>query len=377
MTRIYCRGGRQVHLPEGRTALIAIDMQADFLEPWGQSGSGGRNLGLVRAAIPKVARLLEWARGAGISIWHTREAHAPDKEKGDWPVIGTPGHAIIDACTPLPGEPQIDKAAFSAFHDTDLAERLRDAGITHLILCGVTTSCCVSATLRSAVDHGFICLTVSDACGSFELDDHDRALDLVASEDHLLGDVCDVASIVGKPARIPPVGITIRPMTNNDAEAVMSIYAAGIAAGGATFETDPGTWEKFNASKRATPRFVAEDEAGRVLGFVMISAPSPRHVYRGICEVTIYVSAEVAGRGVGHALLGEMVTASEREGVWLLTAGIFPQNEASLILHAAHGFQCRGRQIGAGQLQAGPDKGKWVDVLRLERRSEVAGQEHA
>ena len=372
MPSIACRGGRTLDLPEGRTALIVIDMQVDFLEPSGRSAAMGRPLGLVRAIIPRVGRLLAWARETGMPVWHTREARKPGSPQG-YPVIGSPGHALIEALAPVAGEPVIDKDAYSAFHGTDLDAQLRAAGVTHLILCGVTASCCVHATLRAAVDHEYSCLTVADCCASFELDDRDRALDLIAAEDHLLGDECDLAALVGPLERPLVEGISIRAMTDADKEAVMAIYAAGVAAGGATFETEPGTWDKFTASKRATPRLVAEDRDGKLQGYVVISPTSTRPVYRGICDIMIYVRAEAAGQGIGHALLSRMIEASEREGVWLLTAGIFPDNTASLLLHAAHGFRVRGRQAGAGQLQAGPNAGKWMDVLRLERRSETVG----
>lgn len=373
MRQIQCRGQRLWDLMAPRTAVISIDMQVDFLDRSGRSAAKGRDLGLMRAVIPKVVRLLAWARKEGLKIWHTRKAHLlgdPDV----YPVLRTHGHALIADCAPQAGESVLDKAAFSAFHGTDLAEQLHGAGISHLILCGVTSSCCVQATLRAAVDHGFTCLTVADACASFELDDHDRSLDLIVSENHVLGDVCDLEALAGPVARPLADGIRIRAMMAADGPDVMAIYAAGIEAGGATFATGPGRWEKFDANKLQSPRLVAESAGGAVLGFAVLSPISARSVYRGICEVTLYRKATAAGKGIGHALLSQLIAQSEQAGIWTLTAGIFPQNTASLLLHAANGFRCLGRQVGAGQLQIGPDAGSWADVLRLERRSETVGQ---
>lgn len=372
MITVSCRNNRVFSLPEEKTALLTIDMQVDFLEPEGESGKRGLTLGLVRSSIPRVAALQKWARDAGMRVWHTREARHEGAVNGAYPILGSPGHAIVKACKPLVGEPVFDKDAFSAFHGTSLLAELKKADITHLVFCGVTTSCCVSATLRAAIDHGFICLTVSDCCAAFELDDHDRALDLIESESHLLGDVCRLEEIVPTSKR-PLANVSIRPMTEEDGAAVMQIYAEGIARGGATFETNPGSWEDFRAGKRDAPQLVAVDTAGQVRGFVVLSQTSKRAVYRGICEVMIYVAPNAAGQGVGNALMSRLIEESEREGIWLLTAGIFPDNTASLLLHNAHGFRCRGRQVGAGQLQSGPKAGQWQDVLRLERRSDVVG----
>ena len=67
-------------------------------------------------------------------------------------IRGEPGHAIIDELGPRDGEPVFDKPGFGAFYRTDLEAHLREAGITHLVVCGITTQCCVHSTLRSAVD---------------------------------------------------------------------------------------------------------------------------------------------------------------------------------------------------------------------------------
>ncbi len=384
---VTCRGGHRLKLPSGgRTALLVIDMQRDFIDPQGMCAVLGDDPAFARAIVPRVERLTEWARVQGHAVFHTREGYAPDLSDmhaakrarrgpvsegplGRFLIRGEVGHDFIDRLRPQPGEPVIDKPGFGAFHATDLDTRLRQRGITHLILCGVTTSCCVHTTLREAVDRGYTCLTVADCCAALELDDHDRALDLIASEGDLFGWVCDLNALAveGPPRRHD---CTIRAMTSDDADAVMAIYAEGIETGHATFQTDPGDWDGFSSGKLAAPRLIAEAPDGSLLGFAVLSQVSARPVYRGICEVSIYVADRTKGRGVGHALLGDLVTKSEEAGIWTLTAGIFPENKASLILHAAHGFRCLGRQRAAAIMPMGPMAGQWRDVLRLERRSE-------
>jgi len=85
--------------------------------------------------------------------------------------------------------------------------------------------------------------------------------------------------------------------------------------------------------------------------------------------VSIYVAPELARRGVGRALLGALIAASERDGFWTLRAGIFPENSASIALHEGAGFELVGASKRIGQR---PD-GRWRDVLLYERRSSAVG----
>ena len=80
---------------------------------------------------------------------------------------------------PHQGEIVVDKPGFGAFHRTDLQAKLTALGIDRLILCGITTQCCVQSTLREAVDRGFYCLTVKDACAAFDPAVQDAALTLI------------------------------------------------------------------------------------------------------------------------------------------------------------------------------------------------------
>ena len=89
----------------------------------------------------------------------------------------------------------IDKASFGAFYNTDLEQILRSGAIDHLIICGVTTQCCVHSTLREAVDRGYWCLTVADGCAATDAGMHDAALQLIAGEGHLFGWVADASDV--------------------------------------------------------------------------------------------------------------------------------------------------------------------------------------
>lgn len=82
----------------------------------------------------------------------------------------------------------------------------------------------------------------------------------------------------------------------------------------------------------------------------------------------MYVAERARGRKIGSTLIAALVEASEREGIWTLQAGIFPENVASLELHKRFGFRVVGRRERIGCMN-----GRWRDTLLLERRSAVAG----
>ncbi|WP_255302827.1 cysteine hydrolase family protein [Pseudomonas sp. AU12215] len=193
------------------TALIVIDMQRDFCAPGGYADQAGLDIDRLRAPIPAISRLLDSARSLGLLVVHTREGHRADLSDlhaskrhraefagapighqgplGRLLVRGEYGHDLIDELRPLPGEPVVDKPGYSAFAYTDLDLLLRSRGIGHLVLCGVTTEVCVSSTLRAAVELGYACTLVSDACGSPSAELHAAALAMVEVEGGLFGRV--------------------------------------------------------------------------------------------------------------------------------------------------------------------------------------------
>jgi L-amino acid N-acyltransferase YncA len=156
--------------------------------------------------------------------------------------------------------------------------------------------------------------------------------------------------------------VQIRTLDESDWPAVATIYAEGIATGNATFEVDVPTWERWDAAHPSL-RLVAESD-GAVLGWAALSPYSDRRCYRGVAEESVYVAASARGRGVGRALLGELIDRAEAEGYWTLLAGVFPENDSSLALHLALGFRVVGIHEKLGELD-----GVFRDVVWLERRS--------
>lgn len=154
-------------------------------------------------------------------------------------------------------------------------------------------------------------------------------------------------------------------MAVTDAADVLAIYQAGLDTGQASFETEAPDWPAFDAARLPDHRFVATEPAtGAVLGWVAVSPVSTRPVYAGVVEHSVYVAPAAHGRGVGRALLAALIASTEAAGVWTIQSGVFPENVASIGLHAAYGF----RVVGTRE-RIGRHHGRWRDVILLERRS--------
>jgi nicotinamidase-related amidase len=199
------------------TALLVIDMQRDFLHPDGYAARSGMDLRPLRAAIGPVRRVLDAARAAGVTVIHTREGHWPDLSDcppyklersrragaeigsqgpmGRLLVRGEHGHDLIDELRPLAGEAVIDKPGYSAFESTALGTTLVARGITTLLLCGITTEVCVSSTLRTAIDRGYRCCTIGDACACADAQLHAAALRMIEVEGGIFGAVVRAAQV--------------------------------------------------------------------------------------------------------------------------------------------------------------------------------------
>jgi len=158
-------------------------------------------------------------------------------------------------------------------------------------------------------------------------------------------------------------------MSRADWEQVRAIYLEGIATGNATFETEAPSWEAWDSSHLSCARLVARF-SDRVAGWAALSPISQRCVYGGVAEVSVYVSQAQRQSGIGRQLLSALISESERNGIWTLQAGMFPENAGSLALHQRLGFREVGRRERIGKLS-----GVWRDTILLERRSSLVGIE--
>lgn len=160
----------------------------------------------------------------------------------------------------------------------------------------------------------------------------------------------------------------IENMKETDWQQVSDIYLAGIKTEIATFQSEVPTWEEWDKGHLTTCRLVARN-GEKILGWAALSAVSSRCVYAGVAEVSIYVSEEHKGKGVGTSLLNHLIQQSEKEGFWTLQAAIIKENIPSIMLHKKCGF----REIGYRERLGKMNNGKWHDVILMERRSKIVG----
>ena len=201
-----------------RAAVIVIDVQNDFCHP---DGYCQRELGLdgapVRAIFEPIRHLTQWARDRQIPVIWTVEAHQSDLsdlppckakryenagypvgsegKRGRFLVRGAWGARVLSELAPLDSERVVPKPAQSIWTNTDLESWLRARGITHLLMGGVTTQCCVLASYRAANDLGFWTLLIEDCCAAFDAREHQAAIEVVTSEGGAVGWVADSREI--------------------------------------------------------------------------------------------------------------------------------------------------------------------------------------
>lgn len=161
--------------------------------------------------------------------------------------------------------------------------------------------------------------------------------------------------------------MNILPATLADWPEIRAIYKEGILTKNATFNTVadiPDTGEAWFAGK--LDGFVTKmvDGNGSMLGWACLSPTSKRRVYRGVVEDSVYVASHASGRGVGSALLNDLLVRAEEAGLWTIIASIFPENGASVHIHKKAGFRIVGTREKVAQID-----GLWRDVVWMERRS--------
>ncbi|TFB00754.1 Allophanate hydrolase [Trichoderma ghanense] len=203
--------------PPSTTAFVVIGMQRDFLEPDGFGAvvcGDPAILSSVRKIVPSVREALEAARRLGLHVIYTREGHLPDLSDlpaakklrringsnggqsmgigdegpmGKLLVRGEKGHDIIHELRPCAGGLIVDKPGKGSFWGTGLQRLLLARGITHLILAGVTTECCVTSTLRECNDRGYECCVLLDCTDGFDQNMEAVSMDIVCCRNGLFG----------------------------------------------------------------------------------------------------------------------------------------------------------------------------------------------
>ena len=161
--------------------------------------------------------------------------------------------------------------------------------------------------------------------------------------------------------------MNVRDATRADAGAVAAIYGHHVLHGFGTFEEIPPSDTDMAARIAAVlayglPYLVAEED-GRVIGFAYASPFRPRAAYRYTAEDSVYIDPDHLGRGVGKALVAEIIARCEAMGLRQLLAVIGDSaNAGSIALHRSLGF----KDAGMGRA-VGFKHGRWVDTVWMQR----------
>lgn len=161
----------------GRTALLLTGFQNDFCHPLGALGTGGRELGSVREAVPAALRLLEEARRAGVAVVHVAEVTLSDglSDSEAWArrrrgaggpglaaVQGSWGHRFLEGFDPHPEELVVNRYRPTSLSDTRTEVLLRSNGVRTLIVAGVETHATVLATAIDGACRDYVVVVPPD-----------------------------------------------------------------------------------------------------------------------------------------------------------------------------------------------------------------------
>ena len=196
-----------MRIRSARTALIVVDMQNGFCDEAGSVTAIGLPASRLRPAIAGCVSLVSAARAAKVPIIYTRYVYRPDYldgglmahellpdlRDGKTLIAGTWDSDLLPEMAPTPQDFIIDKNRPSAFFGTNLDATLKNLDIENLVVCGVTTNCCVETTVRDASQRDYRTFIVRDAVAEYEDDRHEVAL---KSMDMLFGHVVSLDDIL-------------------------------------------------------------------------------------------------------------------------------------------------------------------------------------
>jgi nicotinamidase-related amidase len=165
----------RVNVAPSRTALLVIDMQNDFVKE-------GGTLQVRNAAgtIPRIAQLLELARGGGMKVAFSQDTH--DEGDPEWEIWGeharrgTWGWQIVDELAPRDGELVVQKVRYDAFYGTHLDHFLRLWAVDTLVICGTAANICVHYTAASAALRWYRVIVPRDAISALDVFDIESSL---------------------------------------------------------------------------------------------------------------------------------------------------------------------------------------------------------
>ena len=188
-----------------RTALVLVDMQVDFASPDGALGKLRFDMTAAQAAVRQSGKLAEAARGANVPLIFvrllTQDETTFEREwksrRGDSApplcIEGSPGAAFVGP-RPGSGDYVVSKSRYSPFTGTRMDESLRAMGRDTLVICGLTTECCIDATAQGAFERDYHIIIAADAVAAYEPGLHNAALKALALNCATLAETREIAA---------------------------------------------------------------------------------------------------------------------------------------------------------------------------------------
>jgi len=178
-------------LVPGKTAIVNIDFQNDFLHPEGWYARSGVDIAHMRRSLEPTRRLLAEARRHGVPVVWTRHGFRGEVDGGmlyrlrpflkeGGLRLGTWGYQIIDEMAPREEDWYVEKNRLSAFFQTNLELILRNLGAETVVFTGVLTNQCVAATSKDASFRDFLPIVVEECTGASLPHLHDPAIEMIA-----------------------------------------------------------------------------------------------------------------------------------------------------------------------------------------------------
>ena len=177
-------------LVPGKTVLVQIDLQNDFLHPDGHYAQNGIDIAHMRRVIEPIVRLTEEARRRGVPVVWTQHGTKGVEDGGPFMKLRpflrdgglrqkTWGYEILDALSPHPDDWYVEKTRLSGFFATNLDVILRGLKAETVIFTGVLTNQCVAATSKDASFRDYMPIVVEDCAGTTLPNLHDPAIEMM------------------------------------------------------------------------------------------------------------------------------------------------------------------------------------------------------
>jgi phosphinothricin acetyltransferase len=158
--------------------------------------------------------------------------------------------------------------------------------------------------------------------------------------------------------------VHLRPARLDDAEAIRQIYNVEVTTSTVTFDIVPRTLEEqigYLTDRTGAHAVVVAEDGDEVVGYAALSPWRSKPAYSTSVEDSVYVHPAHQGRGIGRALLAELVRVATAHGFHAVFARIVGGHEASIRVHEALGFEIVGTEREVGR-----KFGRWLDVVVME-----------